>query len=458
MSRQKKKEILVLLVSAAMIVAFLKILGIDALWHSSKTNSQQSRNEPSSETSSSPTPTKIENAAQPVLSQDKTSLPDRVGEPHFFTFDRSYKSVKVLTASSFSSESERNDVQQVFPNGTIQLIGQLLDSKGCGANICIIREFEIRRIDLNDDGQPEYLVGVKDARIGPDGVLLRTEGGWKNLLTGFSGTVFVDKIKTNGFHNLAVIRDKEDTFYSITRLVWSGSGYQPLSTNKEVLEFSYDKRWHSRDRITELEATNSTEGQVSFAEEAPPIMKQPQRSFGEGIPSCMDVAQSSPGASPPCFPKIIENDKAFDVLRRAEEISYHWYVFGSEKDWQAMSYRDKWTLLALVVSAIQSLHDANSDVHFVVTPANDLDKSLLSLGPSWPQEKVVHLNGLLTDFSSIPLTPKVSVIGLPGPLSRLILPAELPAYGLISGRAVRPRWGSGSHRNISKERGQTCGE
>ena len=88
--------------------------------------------------------------------------------------------------------------------------------------------------------------------------------------------------------------------------------------------------------------------------------------WADEIPSCTEVARSrsSPGASPSCAPRIVDNDAAFQAIRKAEKINSNYYVFMTEREWQSLSYKDRWSLLALVVSGIQSLYDANSEVFF----------------------------------------------------------------------------------------------
>lgn len=111
--------------------------------------------------------------------------------------------------------------------------------------------------------------------------------------------------------------------------------------------------------------------------------------YSADIPSCTDIAlgRSKPGASPKCAPQIIDNDRAFQILKNAEQISFKWYVFGSESDWKRIPYSQLWLSLAMTVSAIQSLHDLNSDVLFVVTPSNDLEKLML-LQSQYPLKKI----------------------------------------------------------------------
>ena len=104
--------------------------------------------------------------------------------------------------------------------------------------------------------------------------------------------------------------------------------------------------------------------------------------YSADIPSCTDIARgrSTPGASPKCAPQIIDNDRAFQILKNAEQISFKWYVFGNESDWKRIPHSQLWSSLAMTVSAIQSLYDTNSDVLFVVTPSNDLEKLMLLQG------------------------------------------------------------------------------
>jgi hypothetical protein len=110
---------------------------------------------------------------------------------------------------------------------------------------------------------------------------------------------------------------------------------------------------------------------------------------GSDIPSCSVIAasRSQPGASPKCAPQIIENDKAFQVLKSAEQIAFKWYIFGSESEWKKLPPDKVWGLLALTVSAIQSLHDSNADVMFVVSPNGDAEKLLLLYG-QYPSKKI----------------------------------------------------------------------
>lgn len=107
------------------------------------------------------------------------------------------------------------------------------------------------------------------------------------------------------------------------------------------------------------------------------------------IPSCTDIAlgRSKPGASPPCAPQIIDNDRAFQILKNAEQISFKWYVLRSESDWKRLPHSQLWFSLATTVSAIQSLYDMNSDVLFVVPPSNDLEKLMLLQG-QYPLKKI----------------------------------------------------------------------
>jgi len=138
--------------------------------------------------------------------------------------------------------------------------------------------------------------------------------------------------------------------------------------------------------VSNSAAENSESSQPFGSSVQPPETNASQ--MGE-FPSCTEVvrSRSSLGASPPCAPRIIDNDAALQAVKKAEKISYRYYVFLTEREWQSVSYKDRWNFLALLVCAIQSLYDENSDVFFVVTPASDLEKTLLTLG-QYPKNKL----------------------------------------------------------------------
>src|SRR5687768_7412303 len=131
---------------------------------------------------------------------------------------------------------------------------------------------------------------------------------------------------------------------------------------------------------------------VNWIASFPVLVVGPPAVYGADIPSCSEIAsqRSQPGASPKCAPRIIENDRAFEILKNAEQIAFKWYLFGSESDWKKIPRDKMWSLLALTVSAIQSLHDSDGDVIFAISPNSDFEKLMLLQGQYPPKKIKAH--------------------------------------------------------------------
>jgi hypothetical protein len=161
----------------------------------------------------------------------------------FYTFSRIYKSLNVLSTLTPQNAGE---AEPFFSQSVLSRITGALETAKCNEG-CIIDEFELRNIDLNDDREPEYLVNVQDSKVIPDALLFRSGNDWKNLIPTSTGRVYVERQKTNGFYNIAVIGDKSSSApssYRITRLSWNGFEYVPSSASREVLAFYVLNKWY----------------------------------------------------------------------------------------------------------------------------------------------------------------------------------------------------------------------
>jgi hypothetical protein len=114
-----------------------------------------------------------------------------------------------------------------------------------------------------------------------------------------------------------------------------------------------------------------------------------QFAFGQNIPSFMEIAEkrTKPGASPTCAPHIMDNGTAFEVLKPFKKIGYDYYLFATEKEWEKIEYNERWRVLAIAVSAMQSLYGDNCDVYLAVTPKTEMDKLMLGLNPTMDRIK-----------------------------------------------------------------------
>ena len=119
--------------------------------------------------------------------------------------------------------------------------------------------------------------------------------------------------------------------------------------------------------------------------------------FSNEIPSCIQVVanKNSPGAAPDCAPLIMENEKAFKMIQqlKAQKLGHNWYVFFSKeglknlkKDKQPYSF--VWKMLALLVSATQTLYEHFGDLYVVITPKNKEELQKLLIG-TYPQNKTI---------------------------------------------------------------------
>ena len=106
------------------------------------------------------------------------------------------------------------------------------------------------------------------------------------------------------------------------------------------------------------------------------------------IPSCLEFAdkQTAPGASPDCAPINITNAEAFNVLQefKVQKSGYDYFIARRTDEWESLSSSAIWQLLALVVSAIQSLYNENSDVYFIA----DVGRAPMFLDEV-PQDQIV---------------------------------------------------------------------
>ncbi len=111
----------------------------------------------------------------------------------------------------------------------------------------------------------------------------------------------------------------------------------------------------------------------------------------ENIPSCIEIAskKDKPGASANCAPIILSNDKAFEIIKtfNIKKVGYDRYVFMKKEELLKADHKSKWELLALMVSAVQSLYEENVDCYIAVLPETDAEKTALILG-SYPESKV----------------------------------------------------------------------
>lgn len=100
------------------------------------------------------------------------------------------------------------------------------------------------------------------------------------------------------------------------------------------------------------------------------------------LPSCIEVAanRQKPGAAPDCAPMIIDNNEAFQLLSqtRAQKLGPRWCIFLTEKAFEDLK-RDKnpyelvWEMLAMTVSATQTLYEDMRDIYIAIMPKNETE-------------------------------------------------------------------------------------
>lgn len=99
----------------------------------------------------------------------------------------------------------------------------------------------IKMVDLNSDGVPEVIAqGVGEDDCSPTGnctilIFQRVHGGYKLLLTAFGQTFTIQKMSTNGFHDIVVASHGSAFDSGLTNYKYRNGSYREAGC--------YDARW-----------------------------------------------------------------------------------------------------------------------------------------------------------------------------------------------------------------------
>ena len=111
----------------------------------------------------------------------------------------------------------------------------------------------------------------------------------------------------------------------------------------------------------------------------------------ENIHSCINEAsnRNKAGASTNCAPVILSNDTAFEIIKtfNVVKVGYDRYIFMKKEKLSKIDYKRKWELIALMVSAVQSLYGENADCYLASLPETEADKTALMLD-SYPESRI----------------------------------------------------------------------
>ncbi len=111
--------------------------------------------------------------------------------------------------------------------------------------------------------------------------------------------------------------------------------------------------------------------------------------YSEKLPSCIEVVadRQKPGAAPDCAPMILDNDEAFQYISqmKAQKLENKWCIFFTEKAFEELKH-DKnpyeliWKMLAMIVSATQTLYEDMRDIYIAILPKNETEMAKFLTG------------------------------------------------------------------------------